>query len=994
MHRTVLFATVLLVFSHASVWAMTSNGLNRTEVNATVHKPQNFTAVAQSLHDYAFSVNNTGAMKQGPQKTYHINQQTGTPIFIDGTALSSLMTSVGKVAAGTSPEEIAYRLMESNTDTFMLDNPRDELVLADKEVGDNGRSHLVFKQVYQDIPLWNQQLVVHLDSDGTPYAVNGGYRPTPRGTDVDVAGVDTTTAIDAARRYLVERYNLPNDDVTGRLPGYDGPQADRCIYYTDGGTIPRLAWHVYLAPAISERWHCFVDVENGTVIDAYSASPRDGAATASAVDYFGNTQTISVFQRDGEYVMYDEVANTEIYDATNWAYGDDNSQDPVMISSADNTWDNPIAVTVSVNLRSVYEYYLNEQGRNSVDDSHMTIPCFIHLMEDGEPMVNAYWAGSFIGLGDPIAMSLDVIAHEWTHGVVEYTVGLEYHDEPGAINEAYADLMACMVDDEDWLMNEDSPVGVIRDVSDPASYGLPTNMSEYQYYPSDKDYGGVHVNMSIPSLAGYLVAEELGRDKMGSIFYRVLENRYITPQSKFINLRLGAIQAAVDLYGEESAEVEAVKSAFDQVGIDSDLESPFPPEDRQTVPGEEYIAFINEPYYDGQLTVGRADADIFDNPVYMSNWYVYTFSSQPITVSGDGSYIIYVDWFNNIQFLDLETLQESPVDESGIWSSVALSPNGRYLAATLTVADSTIYVLDLDEPDNSKAVRLYTQTDAGPVYTALYADALDWDHTSSHLLFDAFNRVPVAGGDPVEFWDVNILDVETETIRRVNPPKEYAGYNLQIGNPSYAETNDRYIVCDVVLEDLNQTLVAAVDLFYNEVFMLLTTDYLDIDGQLYENLGHPRFSPDDGSIIFERFDLDAGNIQLYRQAITDERDGVVGDLVKYRSGASNGVWFVLSDESVDVEEDEALPTAIELSQNFPNPFNPTTVIPFSVNQAGHVTLSVYDILGQEVVRLVDESMMPGSYRVVFDAGSLGTGTYISRLEAGGQIAVGKMQLVK
>jgi hypothetical protein len=79
----------------------------------------------------------------------------------------------------------------------------------------------------------------------------------------------------------------------------------------------------------------------------------------------------------------------------------------------------------------------------------------------------------------------------------------------------------------------------------------------------------------------------------------------------------------------------------------------------------------------------------------------------------------------------------------------------------------------------------------------------------------------------------------------------------------------------------------------------------------------------------------------------------------------------------------SLPLSFSLSQNFPNPFNPSTTIRFQVAAATHVTLKVYDVLGREVASLVDEEKTGGEYRVTFDAANVASGVYFYRLQANG-----------
>lgn len=99
--------------------------------------------------------------------------------------------------------------------------------------------------------------------------------------------------------------------------------------------------------------------------------------------------------------------------------------------------------------------------------------------------------------------------------------------------------------------------------------------------------------------------------------------------------------------------------------------------------------------------------------------------------------------------------------------------------------------------------------------------------------------------------------------------------------------------------------------------------------------------------------------------------------------------------AVSTERSDDLPTSISLRQNYPNPFNPATQITYDLNSSELVTLSVYSITGQKVQALVNSEMkQAGSYTVSFDAGTLASGIYIYRLQAGEQTFTRKMTLLK
>lgn len=89
-----------------------------------------------------------------------------------------------------------------------------------------------------------------------------------------------------------------------------------------------------------------------------------------------------------------------------------------------------------------------------------------------------------------------------------------------------------------------------------------------------------------------------------------------------------------------------------------------------------------------------------------------------------------------------------------------------------------------------------------------------------------------------------------------------------------------------------------------------------------------------------------------------------------------------------------IPTVFKLYNNYPNPFNPVTTIKYDVPTNSFVKITVFDVLGKEVDRLVNMNMTPGSYNVEWDAKSFSSGTYLYRLEAGDFVDVKKMILVK
>jgi Zn-dependent metalloprotease len=243
------------------------------------------------------------------------------------------------------------------------------------------------------------------------------------------------------------------------------------------------------------------------------------------------------------------------------------------------------------------QFYLDVMGRNSIDDRGMRLDGYVHR---GVRYNNAFWDGQEMVFGDGDGMvfsdftgSLDVIAHELTHGVTEHTAGLEYHNQSGALNESMSDVMGSLVkqwslrqtaDQADWLIGPEvfTPgieADALRSLKAPgqaydnATFGKdpqPDHMRKYVQLPDtdEGDNGGVHVNSGIPNHAFYLAAVGIGGyawEAAGHVWYESL--RASTAATDFQAFADTTDSLAVALYGADSTEQQAVRDAWDQVGI-------------------------------------------------------------------------------------------------------------------------------------------------------------------------------------------------------------------------------------------------------------------------------------------------------------------------------------------------------------------------------------------------------------------------------------------
>jgi Zn-dependent metalloprotease len=243
------------------------------------------------------------------------------------------------------------------------------------------------------------------------------------------------------------------------------------------------------------------------------------------------------------------------------------------------------------------EFYSEVYKRDSIDDAGMELVSSVHFDNDFD---NAFWNGAQMVYGDgsgtflakgSLTKDLVVVAHELTHGVVQFTAGLRYSKQSGALNESFADAMGSVVKQwagnetasaADWLvgkgiLGEEMKGVALRSMKDPGTAfdgdRQPGHMRDYADLPDDNnprnDHGGVHINSGIPNKAFYLAATRLGDyswKKAGPIWYDALVNR-LRPNSQFKEAAEATIASAAALYGVGQDAEKAVRAAWEEVGV-------------------------------------------------------------------------------------------------------------------------------------------------------------------------------------------------------------------------------------------------------------------------------------------------------------------------------------------------------------------------------------------------------------------------------------------
>lgn len=246
------------------------------------------------------------------------------------------------------------------------------------------------------------------------------------------------------------------------------------------------------------------------------------------------------------------------------------------------------------NSSTTHDFYRTVLGRDSIDDAGMELVSTVHY---GAGYDNAFWQGSQMVYGDgsgqifqvgALAGSLDVAAHELAHGVTEFTAGLRYSKQSGALNESWSDVFGSMVkqyslgqsaDEADWLIGAGTLVPslgqALRSMSAPgtayAGDRQPGHMDGYVDLPDDNnpanDNGGVHINSGIPNHAFYLAATALGGhawEVAGKIWYAALTER-LQHSTDFSEAAQATVDVAAQMFG--SSEQAAVHDAWKAVGV-------------------------------------------------------------------------------------------------------------------------------------------------------------------------------------------------------------------------------------------------------------------------------------------------------------------------------------------------------------------------------------------------------------------------------------------
>jgi bacillolysin len=469
-----------------------------------------------------------------------------------------------------------------------------------------GRTHERLDQYHRGVRVFGADVAQQLD---------GGQVVSLYGNVYDDIGIDSSPTLEADRaRAIVE---ARTGVEIGRAPELVVLPRDAAAY--------ALVWRVRAATARDTREY-FVDAHTGSIVFDYSdRRTQTQSAVGRGTGVLGDAKKMSVSPSGGQFATTDRLRPPAIntYDMKGnlnrvlaYLNGTIDLSTNDLAADSDNTWTDTAVVDAHVYTGWTYDYFFKRFERRGLDNRDLPLVSVVHPVarasvfdqfdDFSEFFTNAFYAGEGImvyGEGLPpnvtlagqnwdfVSGALDIVAHELTHGVTDYSSALIYQNESGALNEAFSDMMGASVEfffhpagsgnlRADYLIGEDViRPGGIRSMADPLAYGDPDHYS--RRFTGSGDNGGVHINSGIPNQAFYLAIEGgtnrtsglavqgvggASREQIERVFYRAFTQMLPANASNAV-ARAATILSARDLFGANSAAERAITQAWTAVGV-------------------------------------------------------------------------------------------------------------------------------------------------------------------------------------------------------------------------------------------------------------------------------------------------------------------------------------------------------------------------------------------------------------------------------------------
>lgn len=462
-----------------------------------------------------------------------------------------------------------------------------------------GMDHYHFQQTHKGIPIAGAEYILHQRKDGSLKG-NGNIiadfskddQPAISGDEALKLALDQVKAV----RYAWEDPKF--EEMIKKQQGEKAtfyPQPRLMFAPSDDADVPAytLAYElkVYaISPESNQQF--YISAADGRVLRVVnlihdSNTPATGTTIYNGVksfvsDFTGSNYRLRETNRGGSGTS---ISTYDMNESTDFNMAVD-------FQNNSTAWlAEPVGVQGHWSAEKTFDYFYSVHGRNSFNNSGGEI---IAYLDYGANFNNASWNGVFMrfGSGDGVNKtswaSLDVVGHEFTHGVTEYSAGLVYLNESGALNESFSDIFGTTIEfhvqgSGDWLVSEDVTINGagIRSMVNPNAFSDPDTYHGTFWEFTGNDNGGVHTNSGVQNHWFYLLTEGgsgtndhgnsfsvtgIGIDMAAAIAYRNL-TEYLLPDSRYSDAREGALEAAEDLYGRTSDAYAQTAMAWYAVGV-------------------------------------------------------------------------------------------------------------------------------------------------------------------------------------------------------------------------------------------------------------------------------------------------------------------------------------------------------------------------------------------------------------------------------------------
>jgi bacillolysin len=491
--------------------------------------------------------------------------------------------------------------------------------VPDMQLRDSVRSPLTntwavrFSQTSSSIPVFGSHVVVELDRDRELLTIDGQIAEI-RGVS-PIASVSPAEALERIAAFADAKIALIRDIAAPELVFFhdDRETAWHLAYYfrdvpaAPPGFVETTKSHG-LGPSpvqLHPRLDYLVDAHDANVLRHWSSTPTiEIPSECNGPDEDGSNQTFLGRQVAGAKAFELNDPLRQIITCDMRLKDLDKDTPPAAaVDAPSNAFPNSAAVSAHVHATRVYDFYRSVLLRNGIDDKGMQlisyVNCTLPAMESPPEWHNAVWYNHRMWYGQQsdgggklrsFARYLDVIAHELTHGVTEFTSALVYMGQSGALNESYSDIFGIIVKNWDWTSPStggdvltwqweigsgfNGPGKPLRDMRDPRRTGDPDHMSKYVV--TNADNGGVHTNSNIHNKAAYNVltavdsaAKPVFTPKEVALLYYLCLNR-LFKLATFVQTRDTLLNVAGSYFAgstKRQQKLDAIRAAYAAVGI-------------------------------------------------------------------------------------------------------------------------------------------------------------------------------------------------------------------------------------------------------------------------------------------------------------------------------------------------------------------------------------------------------------------------------------------